>query len=98
MTDISQMIQKRSELNDELEHVRRLARLLQEPDRELAHLGRGIVELGDQQSERPLVRFCRGEDELAEVFGRVQSDMLPQKKKVKMEILVVFKWQGMVTM
>lgn len=73
---LAEMVQERPHLDDELERFRRLARLLKEVDGHLADLGRRVVQLRDEQLQRPLVDLIGREDEVAEALRRVQPDVL----------------------
>ena len=76
MPNVSEMLQERPHLNDEFERFRRLASFLEEVNRHFADFGRRIVELSDEELKSPFVGFGGGEDELAEVLSRVETNVL----------------------
>lgn len=76
MSDVAEMLEERPHRHNELERPRRLAGLLEKVDGHLAHVWGGVVQLGDQQTERPLVCLAGREHQLAEMLGRVEADVL----------------------
>jgi len=76
MPNVSEMLQERPHLHDELKRFRRLASFLEEVNRHFADLRRRIIELSDEELEGPFVGFGAREDELTEVLSRVESDVL----------------------
>lgn len=76
------MIQTRAHLNDNLERLQAPTHPLEHLDGQLADLGRGIVDLREEEADLPLLsagggrRIGRGGEELGEVLGREDADVL----------------------
>ena len=65
MAHLTEVVKRRLHLDDRLEDIRRLARLLQEPHGDFADLERGVVQLCEEEPECPRIRSCAGSDERA---------------------------------
>lgn len=70
------MVQRRPQLNDQLEDFQVVADIDKYGDGQLANFDRGVVELSDQKTDEPGLGNWRVLQEIRKVLGSEETDVL----------------------
>mgnify|MGYP001565465082 CR=1 FL=1 len=81
--EIAQVVERRSHLHDDLERLECAARLLEDADGELADLLRGVIQLSQEHSNLPLLRWLHLAGEEGESFCGEDADVLLTNSTVR---------------
>jgi hypothetical protein len=76
MANFTEMIHSRLHLDHKLQDLFRVTGFLKILYRKLTHFGRGVVQLGQEETQRPSICARGAANQSTEMSGGVQSDVL----------------------